>query len=545
MAAASKISAKHSATPLPWECGAACEEAFCRQIAQRTGIILQDHQLPNLRDTLRNGCARFGYADAAQYLHALQTSHGLTAPLEYLIAGITVGESYFFRDSEQIELLRGELLPEIIAAKRADGNLSLRIWSAGCSQGQEIYTIALMLHELLPDIENWRIHLLGTDINSEVIAKAIRGRYSDWSFRATPPELRERWFARIKSEYEIHPRIRRMVHFAYLNLTEDIYPSILSETNAIDVILCRNVFIYLDRQAIQRSMAQYAECLLDHGVLILGASDPVEYTHTPLSWIHAGRTAYFRKGAPSGIELQICPLPGIAPNLATPDKRARQASPLPTEPLPTKKYAPPLPSKNVPPVRAVGSGKPVTVARKDKPASDLDGIIELLKCSEWVAALAQIEEIFREGKENSDLWQMKAKALASLGQTDKALQACMTSLQLAHNNKHTYLIQGLILAELDREQEAEQSLRKALYLDHSFLEAHYELGMLRVRASDLRGGIKSLENALKLASAGDPERELHNAGGMTYRRFAQVLQNEIGMLKEISADKKSRSLSGS
>jgi chemotaxis protein methyltransferase CheR len=336
-----------------------------------------------------------------------------------------------------------------------------------------------------------------------------------------------------------------MVHFAYLNLTEDIYPSILSETNAMDVILCRNVFIYLDRQAIRRSMAQYAECLLEHGVLILGASDPVEYTHTPLSWIQTGRAAYFRKGSPSGIALQVCPLPAITPNRAAPDKKIRQ-----TFSLPTEEPVPPRPSENVSPVRAVEPDKPVTSAHKDqstggKPADDLDTIINLLKCSAWSDALTLINGLFRDGKENSDLWQMKAKALASLGRTDEALRSCAASLQLAHDNKHTYLIQGLILGELNRGQDAEQSLRKALYLDHSFLEAHYELGMLRVRAGDLRGGIKSLENALKRAATGDPDRELHNAGGMTYRRFAQVLQNEIGMLKEISADRKPRKLSGS
>lgn len=522
IAAMTNISALHSTRhrhdQTLVELSAACEESFCRQIARRTGIVLQDHQLSNLRDTVRNGCARFGYADAAQYLHALQASEGLTAPLEYLIAGITVGESYFFRDSEQIELLRGELLPGIIAAKRAEGNLSLRIWSAGCSQGQEIYTIALMLHELLPDIGNWRIHLLGTDINSEAVAQAIRGRYSNWSFRAMPPELREHWFTHIGSAYEIHPQIRQMVHFAYLNLTEDVYPSILSETNAMDVILCRNVFIYLDRQAIQRSMAQYAECLLEQGVLILGASDPVEYAHTRLSWIQAGRTAYFRKEPPKV-------------SVAQP---RQHAATIPPVPMGKSQW-------QASPIRMPEPAKPVVPKQPDKPGSGREAIIKLLKGSEWTVALARIEESFRDGEENSDLWQMKAKALASLGLTEKALQACENSLRLAHDNKHAYLIQGLILAELDREQEAEQALRKALYLDHSFLEAHYELGMLRVRASDLRGGVKSLENALKLASAGEPERELHNAGGMTYRRFAQVLQNEISMLKELAADRKHRS----
>jgi len=521
-----RSSAAHSAphrhrSPVA-EISAACEETFCKQIAGRTGIVLQDHQLSNLRDTIRNGCTRFGYADAAQYLQDLQTSEGLTAPLEYLIAGITVGESYFFRDSEQIELLRDDLLPGIIAEKRAAGDWSLRIWSAGCSQGQEIYTIALMLHGLLPDIGKWRIHLLGTDINSDAVAKAMRGRYSAWSFRATSQELRERWFDRAGNEYDIRPEVRRMVHFAYLNLTEDVYPSILSETNAMDIILCRNVFIYLDRQAVQRSMAQFSECLLEHGVLMLGASDPVEYMHTSLNWVQNGRTAYFRKELPNGSVAQPYRLPAMT-SRAMPDDGQRQISP----------------------IRMVEPVKPATSGQPEKPPNDADGIIKLLKCSEWTTALAQIEELFRNGKESSDLWQMKAKALASLGKTDMALQACELSLQLAHDNKHTYLIQGLILAELDCIQEAEQALRKALYLDHSFLEAHYELGMLRVRASDLRGGIKSLENALKLASAGDQERELHNAGGMTYRRFAQVLQNEIEMLQDIAADPKPRKLPGS
>lgn len=478
------------------ELDAACEEALCRQIAHRTGIALQDHQLPNLRDTVRKGCERFGYRDCAQYLHALQTSSGLTAQLEYLIAGITVGESYFFRDSEQIELLRTSLLPEMIAAKRANGDLSLRVWSAGCSEGQEIYSIALMLQQLIPDLAKWRIHLLGTDINNEVVSKAMRGRYSEWSFRATPAALRERWFTPVGNEYEIHPQIRHMVRFAYLNLTVDVYPCILGETNAMDLILCRNVFIYLERQVVQRCMVQYADCLVDQGVLMLGASDPTEYLHTGLVWEQTGKAAFFRKTAQ----------PSPASHASAPSVR------------PDKDTA----------ARAIAPARP---------AADKAEIVKLLERSDWAAVLARVEEACRCGRENSDLWQMKAKALASLGNLELAQQACMRSLQLDHANKHAYLIQGLILSELDRLQEAEAALRKALYLDRSFLEAHYELGMLRMRARDLPGAFRNLENALKLAQHGDPERELHNAAGMTYHRFAQVLQNEIEMLRGAQGEK--------
>ena len=487
----------------------ACEESFCRLIAQRTGILLQDHQLHNLRETVLKGCVRFGYENSTQYLHELNISHGLTSQLEYLIAGVTVGESYFFRDSEQIELLRCKLLPAMIAAKRASGNLSIRVWSAGCSQGQEIYTIALLLLELISDIDHWRIHLLGTDINNEVVSSAIRGQFSEWSFRATPPAIRDRWFERVGNEYLIDAKIKRLVRFAYLNLTEDVYPSIMSETNALDLILCRNVFIYLDRQVVQQSMAKFSDCLQEQGALLLGASDPVEFKHTKLELILTGATSYFQKSCFFGISeftVQSAAPISAAQNISR-DADAKKTS--------------------------AELSKPVAVEPRALSDQEMIEFIKQLKDSDWALALAQVEAIFKQGKENSDLWQMKAKALANLGKTELALQACERSLQMDPANKHTYLILGLILSELDCQQEAEAAFRKTLYLDRSFLEAHYELGMLRVRAKDLPGALKSLGNALKIAQQADPDRELHNASGMTYKRFAQVLQNEIEMLSRV------------
>lgn len=499
------------------------EETFCKLIARRTGILLQDHQLSNLRDTVRTACEYFSYKNAAQFLSVLQQSQGLTAPLEYLIAGVTVGESYFFRDNEQIKLLRSELLPDMIVAKRASGDLRLRIWSAGCSQGQEIYSIAILLQELIPDIAQWRIHLLGTDINTASVAAAMRGCYSEWSFRATSPVIRKRWFSKVGSMVEIDPEIRAMVTFGYLNLTADVYPSILSATNAMDVILCRNVFIYLDRESVGRSMAQYADCLLDQGVLMLGASDPMEYKHTTLELVQTTQAGYFRKNYARVAAL----------SQARGDIRMKPASHELTEPL-MKAELIKFPDTRAKSVPSDKSAVPEVV--RVLPTGEKAEIINLLRCADWSAVLLQVEAACLSGKEDSDLWQMKAKALASLGRMDEAQHACERSLQLNATNKHVYLIQGLILAELERAEEAEEALRRALYLDHSFLEAHYEIGMLNVRARNLKAGVKSMSIALKLAQEGNPERELHNAAGMTYRRFAEVLHNEIEMLRGLATD---------
>lgn len=253
------------------------EEQLCLLVRERTGIRILDHQMDTLRRTVADGLSRFGHGDAADYLAALRAARASSPEHEHLIAGITVGESYFFRDQAQMAWLREQWLPQLIAQRRAENNLSLRIWSAGSSDGQELYSLAMMLAEQLPDLEHWNLHLLGTDINAEALARALRGRYSEWSLRATPEAARKRHFRQEKQRmWSISAALRGHVHFAYLNLREDSFPSMLSETNALDLILCRNVFIYFDPTIVAEVMRKFHTCLLPGGHLLLGASDLID-----------------------------------------------------------------------------------------------------------------------------------------------------------------------------------------------------------------------------------------------------------------------------
>lgn len=509
---------EQGANPGTHEMSPACEAAFCQTIARRTGIVLQDHQLSNLRETIRSGCARFGFDSSVDYFNHIDFAQSLTPPLEYLVAGITVGESYFFRDSEQIALLRDKLLPDIIAEKRRTGDLSIRIWSAGCSNGQEIYSIAMLLFDLLPDMAAWRVHLLGTDINTQVLARALRGRYSEWSFRAMTPEQKARWFTATGHEYEISPKIRGLARFSYLNLTEDSFPSIHGETNALDLILCRNVFIYLDREVIRRTMGRFADCLVESGVLLLGASDPVDASNSTLVWHQYGNTSYFNKRKPS-------------PASTRPETSSLQVADYPA--MEVQARLSPKKAVSVQKVRRHIPESDQHIPEADPAREVLSAIARHLQRDEWDMAVSAVEAIERNGQASSVLLQMKAQALASLGRLEDAQQACVRSLELDPDNAHAYLIRALVLAELDRVQEAETSLNHALYLDHELVEAHYELGMLRMRTGQVAGGLKSLENALKLATEGDPDRQFHNAGGMTYGRFVQVLESEMEIYRNV------------
>jgi len=147
-----------------------------------------------------------------------------------------------------MEALRHTVLPAIIQERRQKNFKQLRIWSAGCATGEETYTLAMLLAELLPDIQQWSISLLSTDINAAYLAFAQKGIYTKRSFRGeTPSELAQTWFIQNEGRYQVKPEIRRLVTFAPLNLIEDEYPSFANHTTNMDLIVCRNITIYFDK----------------------------------------------------------------------------------------------------------------------------------------------------------------------------------------------------------------------------------------------------------------------------------------------------------
>jgi chemotaxis protein methyltransferase CheR len=481
------------------------EEAFRRLITVRTGIMLYDYQMQHLRDTVMQACERFGYENEADYLDVLGKEADFSPELEFLLAGVTVGESYFFRDSGQMTLLQESLLPAMIARKRLDNDHSLRIWSAGCSSGQEIYSIVMLLHEILPDADDWVLHFLATDINTSALANAMRGYYGEWSLRATPPAMMHRYFTRIGDEYALAENIRKCVHFAYLNLSEDAFPSMFTETSGLDLILCRNVFIYIEPEASRRIMGRFAACLVDDGLLLLGASDHVSWPEEMLVREQAGDASYLRrKSVPQTPDSAMDDGPVIITQTAVTDAMVEAA------------------------LKTLEAGS--RTAKNEATNSDLqdlDLVIELVRAERWRDTLTLIEQVTGESGASAEMLQLKAKALANLGNLDDALQACRQSLSLDPTDKHTYLIQAVVLIEHDQPQQAEVALRKAIYLDHAFLEAHHRLGLLQLRLGRHAAGLKSLANALTLAEHGDSDRGIHNASGMNYGRFAEVLRNEI------------------
>ncbi|PIW50534.1 MAG: chemotaxis protein CheR [Zetaproteobacteria bacterium CG12_big_fil_rev_8_21_14_0_65_54_13] len=280
----------------------ACEKVFVDFLYSKLGLVIRKHQLNGLHNAIYEGCRYFGHGNWQDYFAALKYGNNVSPEMEQLIAAVTIGESYFFRDQNQIAWLRDTWLPQMIDQRRKQGDLSLRIWSAGCSSGQELYTLAILLAEALPDLDAWNIHLMGTDINADVLSNALRGHYSSWSFRATPDAVRDRYFNSQNNGFTINDHLRHMACFTYLNLADDEYPSMLTQTNSMDLILCRNVFIYFDKAVVDRVMQRFSRCLLPGGVLMLGASDLIASGIDSLRLIQHENIFYYHNSSPQSYD---------------------------------------------------------------------------------------------------------------------------------------------------------------------------------------------------------------------------------------------------
>ena len=243
-------------------------------IAGRLGLELRDDRRDDLERALERARRASRCGTPEDCLAWLKDLPADSPPWKRLASDLTIGETYFFRDSGVFAALEGEVLPPLIAKRRSEGNPRLRIWSAGCATGEEPYSLAIVLDRLLPDRTGWAVTVLATDIDNEALQAARLGLYRDWSFRQTPEPIRARYFHRREDDrFELDPGIRRMVTFAPLNLAEEAHPDPVTNTSAMDLILCRNVLMYFTREKQLRCVARLWRALVDGGWLVISPAE--------------------------------------------------------------------------------------------------------------------------------------------------------------------------------------------------------------------------------------------------------------------------------
>jgi chemotaxis protein methyltransferase CheR len=267
---------------------------------QHCGLSFGPESRPVLERRLRERLNALGLSSFGEYYQLLRSPERGRAELDEAIDLVTINETYFFREEYQLRAFKDELLPRLVSAPLARERVS--IWSAGCSTGEEVYSIAIAALEagLLPSHD---VHVFGSDISRRCVAAARKGVYGPSSFRATPPDIRRRWFTNRPDGGHVVDEVRSMCHFGHLNLLDTWRASVVGR---VDVIFCRNVLIYFDPVSRRRVIETFYERLLPGGYLLLGHSESLINVSTAFELVHLRDDLVYRKpltvsrfGAPS------------------------------------------------------------------------------------------------------------------------------------------------------------------------------------------------------------------------------------------------------
>ena len=222
-----------------------------------------------LEKRLSHRLTDLNFSSFYDYYHYLKYNRNKEQELMDIMDILTTNETYFFRESFQLKAFSDEIIPELIKRKEARGDRTLRIWSAGCSTGEEPYTIAMLL-STIPGLAGWKIEIIGTDISQKVLHQARRAVYGKSSFRATEEHDLRRFFHQQDDGYKVNDSIRELVTISHLNLFDSHRLTMLGK---VDLIFCRNVIIYFDLAAKKRVIESFHSALYDGGFLLLGHSE--------------------------------------------------------------------------------------------------------------------------------------------------------------------------------------------------------------------------------------------------------------------------------
>ena len=188
-------------------------------ISEQTGLNIREQDRDKFIETVSARIRFLKLSSSEEYYHFFKKDNKSKIEWQEITKCLTTGETYFFRDRGQFSLLKFSILPELIELRK--GRRALRIWSAGCSTGEEAYSIAILLNELIPSIKDWDILILGTDINEDALNKARRGYYRDWSFRMVSEDIKKQWFRKAKEGWRLNKDIIEMVKFESVDLIND------------------------------------------------------------------------------------------------------------------------------------------------------------------------------------------------------------------------------------------------------------------------------------------------------------------------------------
>lgn len=482
---------------------------FSKLLLDRYGLFFSERRRPELESAILHAFAASPTADFNEYYTLLveRTDGGLE--MERLVNAVTINETYFFRDAAQFNALTQTVLPELIERRRM--LRTLRIWSAGCSSGEEPYSIAMLLRDMLPDVDEWSITILATDVNTAALDRGRQGQFGEWAFReARSKEMRPRYFHRIGARWELSPEVRRMVTFNRLNLAGTEYPTYTTNTMFMDLILCRNVTIYFNELITVDVVNRFYDTLTDGGWLVVGHSELSLNVYRRFQTRNFPNTVLYQRDGQAQAQpaewqwppLQTeapAPLPKMTPSVTTPSGMTPLPA-MPVAPLPT-----PSSAADVPP---------------------LEQVRQLVDFGRSEEARTLLLTLTQSPPVNIDVYILLGQTCANLGDLEAAERWCREALKRNKLALEAYYTLALVLQHQARLPEAIEALKKVVYIDRNDVLGHFSLARLHYQNGQAPAALKSLDNARRLLEAQADDTVVARSGGVTVKRLRDAITRQ-------------------
>lgn len=486
-------------------------ELFRRLVDDKSGMDIPPARRVHLEQAVSRTLEREGF-DGPIALHRHLSSRAGHIELEDLIASLTVGETHFFRNRPQFEALERHVLPDLI--QRRSGEKRLRIWSAGCASGEEPYSLAMLLDRMLPSIDTWNVTILATDIDRRALTNAHRATYRAWSFREVPPDIQPRYFVGRGDELELSERIRAMVTFEYLNLVEDAYPSLVSNTTAMDLIVCRNVLIYFRESTARTVIARLHRAMAEGGWLLLGHAEPSNWVADRFV-VHSfpDAVAFRRSGDDVSQETR--------------------------EEQPAKRPAADRPRTRIP-----GRARPQQTHAVERPhdarllmasAERCERAIAMRDSGDLQGALEELKQLADAHPQDPRPAYLIAKLHASRLEVEEAERWSRFAIERDLLFAPAYHLLGLMAAEAGRPDDAAAALRRCVYAEPGWPLGHFALAEVNLGTGQRRRAAAALRNVERILRDVPPEEEVREGDGVTAGRLRELatMQLEISGLNAV------------
>ncbi len=539
-------------------------QLFINLITTEIGVRIRFQERDGLSHKLMTRMREKNIAEPEKY-YKLLTAKTFESKNEWaeLILLLTTSESYFMRDRGQFYLLKKVIFPELIEQKR---NLhktfgmqpTLRIWSAGCSTGEEPYSLAIVLKQLIPDWEQWKILILGTDINEKVINKAPQGVYSHWSFRLVEPQIQKQYFHQRQNDWQINQELRQSVTFSCVNLITDEFPNIYQNIYNIDLILCRNVFVYFEHKYISLVLKKFSKTLRPGGYLMTGHAEVYGQIMNefqpkifPESVVYQRRDAVPEEGCQ--IESRVATV-GEANSafreFPKPDTVGDDSGEL----LTGKTRPPSVTNSNfpeMPPVLTISNrlgkmlrsryledglgNKAVSVtqkiiaenAQKKTPQMLILEAKQLFKNQDYAEAINKAQESIDLQEPNFDAYFLIAQVQANAGNYSQAIEYCNRARKVDPGSVVTDYLQAQIAEEQGQLETAKILLKRTIYMCPSFVSAYIELGNIYNKEGQVKRAIKMYNSSCGILKALPQHTPIDSQGKMTANQVLVDVQKKL------------------